>query len=291
MGKCLSISRDHHREVGVGPSHTLPTSTTTSRSVDDANLDSGQDTRRESTATDHDFTNPLVSGASVYVADKAGQPCKSLVKSKRDYRSHVLTLKDGQAYLAPSSNWSFGRRILSHAHERVYSTPLPAASLLFEGQTYDLGWDGRRGLAEFDETTLPTSDFALFLINAVKFHCCQIFHLLDEQDFMHNFSNYHDPLRRGDCPDLWHIHYLLILALGKAFIVRVGQNRRPPGATEYVQAMKLLPDTMYLCNNPIQSLEILCCAAIYLQCLDMRASAYSLVSPDLSCSVHSLTLA
>ncbi|KAL8813533.1 MAG: hypothetical protein Q9200_000207 [Gallowayella weberi] len=178
--------------------------------------------RRESTLTDQGFTNPLVSGQSIYVADSTGQP----------------------SYLGTSSNWSFGRRILSDAHEHVFGTPLPAASLLFEGQTYDLGWDGRRASVVFNEATLPTSDFALFLINAVKFHCGQLFHLFDELDFMRNFSNFHDPLHRGDCSDLWHIHYLLILALGKAFIVRVGQDRRPPGASEYTQAVKLLPDTM-----------------------------------------------
>ncbi|KAI4208120.1 MAG: hypothetical protein LQ349_009781, partial [Xanthoria aureola] len=180
-------------------------------------------------------------------------------------------------YLGTSSNWSFGRRILSTAHERLYGTPLPPASLLFEGQTYDLGWDGRRSSVAFDEASLPTSDFALFLINAVKFHCGQLFHLFDEQDFMRHFSNHHDLQHHGDRSDLWHIHYLLILALGKAFIVRVGQDRRPPGANEYAQAMKLLPDPMYLGNDPIQSIEILCCAAVYLQCLDMRTAAYSLV--------------
>lgn len=249
---------DNHY-LQAGPSHILPTPTTATRSTDDTHQESEPDTRRESITTDQGFTNPLVSGSSVYVTDRSGQP----------------------SYLGTSSNWSFGRRILSIAHEQVYGSPLPAASLLFEGQTYDLGWDGRRTSAEFDDTTLPTSDFALYLINAVKFHCCQLFHLFDEQDFMRNFSNYHNPLHRGDCSDLWHIHYLLILALGKAFIVRVGQNRRPPGASEYVQAMKLLPDSIYLCNDPIQSMEILCCAAIYLQCLDMRASAYSLIGQAL----------
>ena len=196
---------------------------------------------------------------------------------KRHQAHHTLLLNLKTAYLGTSSNWSFGRRILSTAHERLYGTPLPPASLLFEGQTYDLGWDGRRSSAAFDEASLPTSDFALFLINAVKFHCGQLFHLFDEQDFMRNFSNHHDLQHRGDRSDLWHIHYLLILALGKAFIVRVGQDRRPPGANEYAQAMKLLPDPMYLCNDPVQSIEILCCAAVFLQCLDMRTAAYSLV--------------
>ena len=160
----------------------------------------------------------------------------------------------------------------------MYGTSLPAASLLFEGQTYELGWDGRRASVVFDESILPTSDFALFLINAVKFHCGQLFHLFDEQDFMRNFENYHDPNRRGGPSDLWHIHYLLVLALGKALIVRVGQDRRPPGAELYVQAIKLLPDFSYLSSDPILSIEILCCAALYLQCLDMRINALILVS-------------
>lgn len=263
----------------MGHPHRLPTPANASRSNDCTLSDSEPDSRRASTAINESLINPLVSGNSVYIADSTGQPCKSCcgqmlqMLSRSDRDSHT-------AYLGTSSNWSFGRRILSNAHERVYGTPLPAASLLFEGQTYELGWDGRRASAEFDEATLPTSDFALFLINAVKFHCGQLFHLFDEQDFMRNFSNYHDRGHRGDCSDLWYIHYLLILALGKAFIVRVGQDRRPPGASLYVQAMKLLPDTTYLCYNPIPSIEILCCAALYLQCLDMRSSAYSLVSYD-----------
>ena len=130
----------------------------------------------------------------------------------------------------------------------------------------------------FDESILPTSDFALFLINAVKFHCGQLFHLFDEQEFMRSFENYHNPNHRGGRSDLWHIHYLLVLALGKALIVRVGQDRRPPGAELYVQAIKLLPDFAFLSNDPIPSMEILCCAALYLQCLDMRINALILVS-------------
>ena len=226
------------------------------------------------------------------MADSTGQPCESC-------REQMLQMLSGSnkkphtAYLGTSSNWSFGRRILSNAHERLYGDPLPAASLLFQGQAYELGWDGRRGLAERDEAALPTADFALFLINAVKFHCGQLFHLFDEQEFMRNFSNYHDQGRQRDCSELWHIHYLLILALGKAFIVRVGQNRRPPGANLYVQAMKLFPDTTYLCNDcndPIPSIEALCCAALYLQCLDMRAAAYSLVGSKIADSTSRLPL-
>ena len=132
---------------------------------------------------------------------------------------------------------------------------------------------------DLDNAILPTTDFALFLINAVKFHCGQLFHLFDEEIFMRNFSIFHDDARGpSHCPDLWYVHYLLVLALGKAFIVRVGNERRPPGADLFVQGMKLLPDITYLCTQPLESIEILCCAAVYLQCLDFRSAAYNLVS-------------
>jgi proline utilization trans-activator len=56
-------------------------------------------------------------------------------------------------------------------YEKANGTTLPAAGLLFEGSTYDLGWDGQRTTVALESTVLPTADFALFLINAVKFHC------------------------------------------------------------------------------------------------------------------------
>jgi proline utilization trans-activator len=164
-------------------------------------------------------------------------------------------------------------------HEKVSGSPLPGENLLFEGSTYDLGWDGRRTSASSDDVALPTTDYALFLINAVKFHCGQLFHLFDEQVFMRHFSNFHENLgAEADSDDLWYVHYLMILALGKAFVMRVRKERRPPGADLFVQAMRLLPDITYLCTKPFQSMEVLCCAALYLQCVDMRVAAYNLVS-------------
>lgn len=109
---------------------------------------------------------------------------------------------------------------------------------------------------------------ALFLINAVKFQCGQLFHLFDERTFMDQFQKFHET--DGDlnkCSILWYIHYLLILAFGKAFIVRAEKERRPPGTEYFVQAMKLLPDITYLYSDPVQSIEIFCCTALYLQCL------------------------
>lgn len=112
-------------------------------------------------------------------------------------------------------------------HEKVHNTPLPTTTLLFEGSTYDLGWDGRRQQLAAGSTALPTSDYALFLINAVKFQCGQLFHLFDERTFMTQFSQFHESERdSNNCSLLWYIHYLLVLAFGKAFVVRTNKVRK-----------------------------------------------------------------
>lgn len=155
---------------------------------------------------------------------------------------------------------------------------MPDANLQFDGATYELGWDGRRTTSDYGQAALPTADFALFLINAVKFHCSQLFHLFDESVFMHHFAKFHEnPNGRNHCPDLWYIHYLFVLAIGKSLVGTRLKGRRPSGADLFVHGMKLLPDTTFLWTDPLQSTEVLCCAALYLQCLDMRIAAYNVV--------------
>lgn len=54
-------------------------------------------------------------------------------------------------------------------HEKVNGTALPPASLLFEGSTYDIGWDGQRaGVSAIDISSLPTADFALFVLSSSR---------------------------------------------------------------------------------------------------------------------------
>lgn len=185
-------------------------------------------------------------------------------------------------YLGTSSNWSFGRRVLVMSHERALGSPLLSDNLLFQSKVYDLGWDGQRSTSsspDIDPAILPTPDYAIYLINAVKFHCGQMFHLFDEESFMERFTRFHEvSADRSTLMPLWYIHYLLVLAFGKAFLARNNKARRPPGAELFAQAMKLLPDITFLCTDPVESIEILCCAALYLHSLDFRSSAYQLVS-------------
>lgn len=203
----------------------------------------------------------------------------------------LLTLEI-TAYLGTSSNWSFGRRVLVMVHESLFGLAPPPGRLLFEGQAYDIDWHGASlsSMTDHDATiVLPTTDFALFLINTVKFRCGQLFHLFDEESFMQSFTKFHsDEYSKQSVVALWYAHYLLVLALGKALVVVFTKGTKPPGSDFFVEGMRMLPDVGLTTSEPIQSMEILCCAALYLQCLDKRKAAYNQASltPVASCILY-----
>ncbi|KAF4445876.1 hypothetical protein F53441_10402 [Fusarium austroafricanum] len=165
-----------------------------------------------------------------------------------------------------------------------FRTPLPTHNLHFaglEGKVFDLRWDGTRKLTTQDipdMSTLPTKDFALYLINSVIFHCGWLYSLFDEDVFMERFRQFHEnPAEYLRAEPLWFIHYLLVLALGKAFVVQSTKSRRPPGGDFFVQAMRLMPDFNFFECDIIDEMQVLCCAAVYLHSVDHIQQAYRLV--------------
>ncbi|KAF4458581.1 positive activator of transcription [Fusarium albosuccineum] len=195
-------------------------------------------------------------------------------------------------FMGTSSNWSFGRRVLTMTHERLTGTPLPLHNLHFgglDGKIYDLKWDGNRRLPPdtLEPTALPTQDFALYLINSVKFHCSWLFNLFEEDRFMEHFRLFHErPLEYSRVASLWYVHYLLVLAFGKAFVVQSTKSRRPPGGEFFMQAMKLMPDFTFFEADPVEQMQVLCCAALYLHCVDHLTQAYRLMSTALRLSLE-----
>ncbi|KAK5108521.1 hypothetical protein LTR62_008261 [Meristemomyces frigidus] len=185
-------------------------------------------------------------------------------------------------YLGTSSTWSFGRRVLLLAQERIVKAPLSPHQLLWQGQAYKLAWNGERSLeatSAFGDALVPQADYGIYLVNAVKFHACQLFHLFDETTFMERFTQFYDPAADSQTTNsLWYTHYLLILAFGKAFVSRENlTDRGPPGLTFFLQAMVTLPDLTCVTLSSLdvlEAMEILCCAALYLHSLDFRAAAY-----------------
>ena len=197
-------------------------------------------------------------------------------------------------FMGTSSNWAFGRRTLTMTYEALTGEPLPTEGLLFDGNVYDMGWDGQRApstpsqpsQAGLDSSNLPPQDFAIYLINTVKFRCGDLYYLFDEPHFMSQFALFRET--SGNSPDIspfWYVHYLMILAFGKAFVVQVSKAPRPPGADLFIQAMKLFPELAFVNCDPVETVQILCSAALYLQCVYSRPAAHRMVSPDITCIV------
>ncbi|KAF7189564.1 putative transcriptional regulatory protein C3C7.04 [Pseudocercospora fuligena] len=214
-------------------------------------------------SADQENVNKFALGQPVFVADSQGRPI----------------------YMGTSSSWAFGRRVLMIAHEHILGRPLSAENLLFPGKTYDLGWNGERDSAPaFDTGLLPQADYAMYLINAVKFHVGQIFHLFEEDVFMEMFRRLHEDFTCNNNSlrsSMWFKHYLLLLAFGKEFVARGGASHRPSGLEFFVQATATLPDLLFAEQDPYEELEILSCAALYLHSLDCRGAAYRMIGDAL----------
>ncbi|ENI01672.1 hypothetical protein COCC4DRAFT_75012 [Bipolaris maydis ATCC 48331] len=211
------------------------------------------ETRDNSPKTDqgngesHELTNPLLESPSKFMAASSGRAF----------------------YLGTSSNWSFHGQVLNVVHQHIRRTPLPGTDFLFDGSAYDLPW------LKTNAPVIPSIDYAIFLVNAVKFHCGQLVHLFDEEEFnakMYAFYGNAEPnkLQGG----LWYVQFLLIIAFGRTLVQRKHQASKPPGADFFVHALQLLPDTSRLCREPLLASEILCGIALYLQALDSRNAAH-----------------
>ncbi|KAF7185140.1 putative transcriptional regulatory protein C3C7.04 [Pseudocercospora fuligena] len=214
---------------------------------------------------EHD-PNPLVTDSPNYLKDLAGR----------------------ELYLGTSSNWAFARKVLTMLHDKSAGGRLPQEQLHFDGTAYALKWNGYRD-ANADaiaSINLPSADFAVFLINAVKFHCGQLLHLFDESSFMQKFAQFHESrMDPSLCAGLWYSHYCIILALGTMLIARDGESQTIPGEQLFIKGMMALPDLAFSEEDPVETIEILCCAALYLQCCDRRRQSYHLIGQALRLAI------
>ncbi|KAL3436127.1 fungal-specific transcription factor domain-containing protein [Aspergillus tetrazonus] len=154
-----------------------------------------------------------------------------------------------------TSNWSLTIRLLHLTHQALYKSDI-------------------RGL--------PSLNHALFLINATKFRTGQMFHLFDEDRFMSQLHQFYEaPDRNLYTENVWFMHFLAIMALGKAFIGEKSCETTLPGAEYFTRAFMMLPDYSVLWKDPCAAAEGLCSMALYLQSIDWRTSAHNLIGQAL----------
>jgi hypothetical protein len=92
------------------------------------------------------------------------------------------------------------------------------------------------------------------------------------------YDYYSHPTPKTGTPDLQFIHLLVILAMGKALGGSTFQSDIPPGSEYFVMAIQRMPSFHALFGQPILLTEVLCCIALYFQCLDHRHASHAFVS-------------
>ena len=133
------------------------------------------------------------------------------------------------------------------------------------------------------EHEMPSREYAKYLSETVLFHLGDVYHVFDKESFMEMLNTYYD--RNQPLKDLWHVQLLLVIAFGKLFLRRGASSLGPPGAADFIRALRLQPDVLDLWDDSVLRAEILCLISLYLNTADMRPTAYtfvSMVSPSVS---------
>lgn len=126
---------------------------------------------------------------------------------------------------------------------------------------------------------LSSLDYALYLFNTVKFHLGQLFRMIDEELFLQEMNAFYENAQaKATTSRLWYAQYLMILAFGKAFLVQYKAGAAPPGSEYAVRALSLIPEIRDMYGERILEIEVYCLAALYLQCVDLRITAFQYVS-------------
>lgn len=149
-----------------------------------------------------------------------------------------------------------------------------------DGDAYQLHWSHASSDEPLDISGLPSLEYAVYLLNTVKFRLSPLYRLFDEDEFLHNlYEFYGNAASKVQESRLWYVQFLVILAFGEAFLVPVRTASNTSGWTKYfTRAMSLLPDTTELWDDPILAIEVLALVALYFHSVDMRDTAYCYVS-------------
>jgi hypothetical protein len=194
-----------------------------------------------------------------------------------------LSISGRLRYLGHSSTWSFTQQVLEMTYKSPRAKRPPRDVMYVEGEAYKLPYEKLFAFEQSDVSGLPSLDLSLYYVQSVKFRTHPLFFLFDEQEFTASLRQFYKaPMRQAQAKPLWFIHYLVIMALGKALVTDArtagAQDAITPGSRLLTRALRLLPDVSYLCSEPIKATEILCSIALYLQSTDHRCAAHIYVS-------------
>jgi proline utilization trans-activator len=179
-------------------------------------------------------------------------------------------------FLGPSSSLSFSSQIRGflqrHLGDLVSINLVPAS----EEETYTMASATvRASLPMHSQNDIPSRDYARYLTETVIFHLGSLYHIFDKELFLSRLETFYE--KSQPLTDLWHTQFLLVIAFGKLFLQRGASTLGPPGAGDFLSALRLQTDFLDMWEDTVLHVEVLCLMSLYLWIADMRATAYVVV--------------
>ncbi|KAF4556833.1 Fungal specific transcription factor domain-containing protein 58 [Elsinoe fawcettii] len=210
-------------------------------------------------------SNPLVANAPSYIRSRSGQAL----------------------YMGTTSTWSFCRRAFAMLGPLTGADPYQLDRFNKEDAAFCLKWRPRSQVESADLEDLPSASYARFLYNTVQFHLGELSGLIDDEPFLTKLDEFYSSCDSpGPDTQAWFVQFLFVIAFGRAFVAQANHRAPavPPGTEYGARAMGMISDLTRPGIPRLEAISTLTLAALYLQCLDMKTTAYQYMGHALSLS-------
>lgn len=145
-----------------------------------------------------------------------------------------------------------------------------------DGDIYPFAWNRVTSSDPIDTSGLPSLDYTLHLFQIVQFHLGQAYRFFDHDSFIARIRQFYNSPSDGKAaePRFWFVQFLMVLALGNAFLSRPRNQKDPPGAKFFVRAMSAMPNYTSTGKDSLLAIEALALVGLYLYAIDHREAAH-----------------
>lgn len=183
--------------------------------------------------------------------------------------------------MGPTSSWSFCRRVLALLGTKVPAPEPPVDP--WDLEVLKFSWTPIGLDDQPDVGSLPTYDYAVYLLSVVKFHLGPLGSIIEHGAFSQRLGSFYvDPVAVAKQSRFWYSQFLFVLAFGEAF-TQIGVPETVPGMAYASRGMAMIPSTVPIGLDSSAVVEALCMAALYFQALDLRLMAFQHVSRTSFC--------
>lgn len=149
-----------------------------------------------------------------------------------------------------------------------------------DGDIYPFAWNQASISDPIDTSDLPSLDYVLYLFHIVRFRLGQTYRFFGDESFVPYVHRlYSDrPNAKATEPRFAFVRFLMVLALGNAFIARPRNQNDPPGSKYFVRAMSAMPKYTSTGKDSLLAIEAFALVGLYLYSIDHREAAHLHVS-------------